>query len=108
MEKGFLRVWCCNATPPLLFRTVVRIVSQRCSIVVGKLADRTTSRSTIPAMMNTTTLTPPGAPFTVSKAHDPEDNFTAYEIEANGQTIELEPSHVEQLARVLTRIAGGN
>ena len=59
-------------------------------------------------MIETTTLTPPGAPFTVAKAHDPEDNHTAYEITAGGQTIELDPSHVGQLARVLTRTAGGN
>lgn len=75
---------------------------------MGNETDRVTPRSTLPAMMNTTTLTPPNAPCKVTKAHDPGDNFTAYEIEVNGETIELDPSHVEQLALVLTQIAGGN
>lgn len=59
-------------------------------------------------MIETTPLTPPGAPCKVTRAHDPEDTFTAYVIEVNGQTIELEPSHIGELARVLTRITGGN
>lgn len=59
-------------------------------------------------MIETTTLTPPGAPCAVTKAHDPGDNFTAYEITVDGQTIELDQSHVETLARVLTEIAGVN
>lgn len=59
-------------------------------------------------MIETTALTPPGAPCTVTRAHDPKDAFTAYEITVNGQTIELEPSHVAELTRVLTRITGGN
>lgn len=59
-------------------------------------------------MIETTYLTPPGAPCKVTRAHDPEDAFTAYEIEVNGQTVELEPSHVVELARVLTRITGMN
>ena len=59
-------------------------------------------------MIETTALTPPGAHCRVTRAHDPKDAFTAYEIEVNGQTIELEPSHVAELSRVLTRITGGN
>lgn len=59
-------------------------------------------------MIETTTLTPPGAPCTVTKAHDKTDNFTAYEITVDGQTIELDHSHVEILARVLTEITGVN
>lgn len=53
-------------------------------------------------MIETTTLTPPGAHCAVARAHDPEDNFTAYEITVDGVTIELDTAQARQVARVLT------
>ena len=94
--------WCCNTILPTFVRTVVRIVSQRCSIVVSNLADRTNSRSTLPTMIETTTLTPPDAHCTIARAHDPGDSTTAYEITVDGVTIELDTTQARQLARVLT------
>mgnify|MGYP007060058380 CR=1 FL=1 len=55
-------------------------------------------------MIETTTLTPPGAHCAVTRAHDPEDNFTAYEITVDGVTIELDTVQARQVARVLTRV----
>ena len=75
---------------------------------MGNETDRVTPRSKLPTMINTTTITPPGAPCTVAKAHDPEDNFTAYEITVDGVTIELDTTQACQVARVLTVETGGN
>lgn len=59
-------------------------------------------------MIEMTPLTPPGAYCTCVKAHDKTDGFVAYEITVEGQTIELEPEGVEQLAHLLTEITGGH
>lgn len=75
---------------------------------MSNLADRTTSRSTLPTMIETTTLTPPDAHYTISRAHDPADNTTAYEITVDGVTIELDTAQARQVARVLTAETGVN
>lgn len=63
--------------------------------------DRTTLRSTIDRMINATTITPPNAPCTVRKVHDPTDGYTAIEVEANGVIIELHQAQVNTLAELL-------
>ena len=59
-------------------------------------------------MIETTTLTPPGARCTVTRAHDQEDNTTAYEITVDGVTIELDTAQARHVARVLTVETGVN
>lgn len=59
-------------------------------------------------MIETTTLTPPDAHYAVYRAHDPEDNHTAYEITVDGVTIELDTAQARQVARVLTAETGVN
>ena len=71
-------------------------------------ADRIETRSKLPDMIETTPLTPPGAYCTCVKAHDKTDGFVAYEITVEGQTIELGPEGVEQLAHLLTEITRGH
>lgn len=59
-------------------------------------------------MIETITLTPPGAHCAVARAHDPEGNTTAYEITVDGITIELDTAQARQVARVLTAETGVN
>lgn len=75
---------------------------------MGNLADRTNSRSTLPTMIETTTLTPTDAHCTVARAHDPADSTTAYEITVDGVTIELDTMQARQVARVLAAETGVN
>lgn len=59
-------------------------------------------------MMNIDIISPPYAPCTVRRAHDQVDNFTAYEIEVDGQSIELDRVQLTSLTHTLTTMTGGN
>lgn len=52
-------------------------------------------------MIDAKDLTPPGVSWQLRQYYDPTEGYEAYEIEHNGQFIELGPGQLRQLKAIL-------